>query len=39
MKDILNVILSKLDILSDSHQQIAKVILRTPDKIPNYKIT
>lgn len=39
MKDILNVILSKLDILSDSHQQIAKVILRNPDKIPTYKIT
>ncbi|MDV4152035.1 MurR/RpiR family transcriptional regulator [Clostridium sp. AL.422] len=39
MKDILNVIFSKLDILSDSHQEIAKVILRTPDKIPSYKIT
>lgn len=39
MRDILNVILSNLDTLSDSYQQIAKVILRNPDKIPKYKIT
>lgn len=39
MKDIINIILSNLDILSDSHQQIAKVILRNPDEIPKYKIT
>lgn len=39
MQDIVNVILSKFDTFSDSYQQIAKVILRNTDKIPNYKIT
>jgi DNA-binding MurR/RpiR family transcriptional regulator len=39
MQDIVNVILSKFDTFSDSNQQIAKVILRNTNKIPNYKIT
>ncbi|MBU3135496.1 MurR/RpiR family transcriptional regulator [Clostridium gasigenes] len=39
MQDILNIILSKFDSLSDSNQQIAKIILRYPDEIPKYKIT
>lgn len=38
MQDISKIILSKYDTLSDSHQQIAKVIFRNLKNIPNYKI-